>query len=337
MKDELRVLVEDMLGKYYSPENFAEKLKMLEKFYPSCLYKYRALNKYAVENICSSTLWFDSPVNMNDPYDSRHTYSSRMDEPIKDPKEFEISLLKMGVDINKNPYLQELLKGESSLKMLLDTHLSSDLSLLMQKAFLAVHENGLKQQELNYLDKIFICSLSERYDSVLMWTHYTNNHSGFCVEFELDKIEDENHFKSCLYPVIYDENMFDLSEYIDNHDKVNNYSNHYIIQSIIRKSLDWSYENEWRIIHQFGTLKGPQNLSTPKPSSILLGSNFFNSLRLIHNPELKKDQIKLASDLINFCEQQQIRLYLARYSLQKFLMEREFIGYDEANKNLREL
>lgn len=337
MNAELRVLVEEMLGKSQTNEDFSEKLKKLQEFYPPYLYKYRALNTYAVENVLTSTLWFDSPVNMNDPYDSRYTYSSGFDTPIANIDDFKNFISTSGENIKDNHYLQELLKGNTSIQEIIEKNFPPSISINLKEAFITQHEKGLRLQDSNFLDKIFICSLSERYDSILMWTHYTNNHSGFCVEFDLANIGQLNHFRSCLYPVIYDNNMFDLTDYINTYNRDKEFSNLYIIQTILRKSLDWSYENEWRIVHPFGTLNKSQNLATPKPSSILLGSNFFKSLQSINNSELKEEQIKLALKLIEFCKQQQIPLNLTRHSLQKFLMEREFISYDDANRILLEL
>ncbi|HFF6822678.1 TPA: DUF2971 domain-containing protein, partial [Acinetobacter baumannii] len=236
MKAELRALVEDMLGKNQSSESFSEKLKQLEEFYPPYLYKYRALNEFAIENVCNSTLWFDSPVNMNDPYDSRHTYSSGIDKPLLNTAEFKKFLLSKMSNIEDNIYLQELLTGNSSLKEIIENNFPENISIPLQKAIEMVHEKGLKLQESNFLNKIFICSLSERYDSVLMWTHYTNNHSGFCIEFELSNVDTLHHFRSFLYPVIYDENMFDLTEYLNSPNKYTEYSNFYMNLSILRKS-----------------------------------------------------------------------------------------------------
>ena len=170
-----------------------------------------------------------------------------------------------------------------------------------------------------------------------MWSHYTNNHSGFCIEYDLSKVSPLNHFRNFLYPVLYDSQMFDISNFIERDKGTSEYNNLYILQAVIRKSLDWSYEHEWRVVHPFGALTQPQNLHTPKPSSILLGSNFFNGLNKINNITAKKHDIELAIKLTSYCEKEQIPLEITKISSKEYLIERESISYDEIYKKLTEL
>ena len=48
---------------------------------------------------------------------------------------------------------------------------------------------------------IFLASFSERSDSILMWSHYANNHCGVCIGYSLKELIEKYDF----FPVVYDE------------------------------------------------------------------------------------------------------------------------------------
>lgn len=99
---------------------------------------------------------------------------------------------------------------------------------------------GMKNLNL----KLGILSLSRRWDSALMWAHYSASHQGVCVGFD----REHPFFKESkgspdgfgyLKPVVYSENRvqipMEVGKSID-------------IDIIYTKSLDWSYEQEERMI-----------------------------------------------------------------------------------------
>lgn len=338
MNTELRQIVETLFGKANSTESYIANKARLNSLLPNFVYKYRTLNKYSVENVCNRSLWFDSLLNMNDPYEGRHTYNNPLRTPLTNKPDFLKLLSSQGQQPEDNPLIEEFLEGEVTLEDILKKNLPGGESLShMISAFERIHEQGKEQFHNNFLKHIFICSLSEKYNSVLMWSHYTNNHSGFCIEYDLSKVSPLNHFRNFLYPVLYDSQMFDISNFIERDKGTSEYNNLYILQAVIRKSLDWSYEHEWRVVHPFGALTQPQNLHTPKPSSILLGSNFFNGLNKINNITAKKHDIELAIKLTSYCEKEQIPLEITKISSKEYLIERESISYDEIYKKLTEL
>lgn len=87
-----------------------------------------------------------------------------------------------------------------------------------------------------------VLCLTEKPDNLLMWAHYANNHQGFVVEFDVEnqffnqKLHDDD-FIRCLQKVNYTQNvprtsLLDLKN----------------LDFILTKSMDWSYEQEWRMI-----------------------------------------------------------------------------------------
>ncbi|HEO1801006.1 TPA: DUF2971 domain-containing protein [Acinetobacter baumannii] len=327
MNSDLRQIVEDIFGKTASADNIVANKARLNKLLPNYIYKYRSLNDNAVKNVLSRTLWFDTLLQMNDPYEGRHTYNHPLKTPLKEMPDFLKYLLHNNHDIIDKGQYENILENNLTLENILKLNLPDNTNLShMIAAFDHIHENEKQKFHENFLKQIFICSFSEKYDSVLMWAHYSNNHSGFCIEYDLSKVPVMNHFRNFLYPVIYDSELFDISDLIAQKNDENEYSNLYMLQAIIRKSPDWAYEHEWRVIHPFGTLTKAQCLPTPKPSAILLGSNFFK--------ELNKSSVSLALELTEYCEKEQIPVQMTKNSFQKYQLVRESISYSEIYKRL---
>lgn len=110
-----------------------------------------------------------------------------------------------------------------------------------------------------------ICCLAEEKESLLMWSHYANEHRGYCIEYNIFEVQKMNPVFS---PVMYSDNMPIIFRE-DMLDQLNrgNYT----------KSLYWSYEKEWRIVTQYN--KEVQLLKMPKATAIYLGCRASNDLK----------------------------------------------------------
>lgn len=86
------------------------------------------------------------------------------------------------------------------------------------------------------LQGVGIYCLTETYKNILMWSHYAKSHRGICIEFDVARgIKTFGLFRK----VRYDEPMPTL-DYPDS-------TPHAILSPILRKSNEWSYEEEWRV------------------------------------------------------------------------------------------
>lgn len=103
-------------------------------------------------------------------------------------------------------------------------------------------------RELNALTKrnLSICCFSETRDSVLMWSHYADQHHGCCLEFEVCHLFLPDGVGPFL-PVLYTDEPFDVTAYYSAiaAGGGNNWS---AIFASCRKTKDWSYEKEWRLV-----------------------------------------------------------------------------------------
>ena len=65
----------------------------------------------------------------------------------------------------------------------------------------------------SHKDSLNICSFSGTKQSIIMWSHYADQHRGYCIEYDTDSLPPEHLFVRMLYPVIYSEKLFDGTTY----------------------------------------------------------------------------------------------------------------------------
>ena len=87
----------------------------------------------------------------------------------------------------------------------------------------------------------FVFCLSETPYSNPMWGNYADNHHGFCIEYDVEKLLES---RALLMPVIYSDVPLDASELIDRPVEFES------IAPLLFKDSDWEYEREWRLFIQ---------------------------------------------------------------------------------------
>lgn len=191
---------------------------------PKYLYRYFTINKNNYNNIktmfIKNGLFFPSPREFNDPFDCK------------------MKLLFNGTKHQWCNYLAMLIKKNNSslnrderkkkLKILMETRKKLDFSNSVLKSL---------------ADDIGILCLSEINDNILMWSHYSNGHKGFCLEFSYSK---NDPFFGKSKKVIYKEN-YPLVNFFDSSPEEQ------LDAMIFTKARFWKYEKEWRIVdHEHG-------------------------------------------------------------------------------------
>jgi Protein of unknown function (DUF2971)/TPR repeat len=90
-----------------------------------------------------------------------------------------------------------------------------------------------------------VLSLAERPDNLLMWSHYADQHRGFVIEFGADhpffdqRQEDNDHFHHvCKVRYSADRPNTTIAGFLGPH-------------SLLTKSAEWEYEQEWRMLAAF--------------------------------------------------------------------------------------
>ena len=129
-------------------------------------------------------------------------------------------------------------------------------------------------------DNFAITCFSKKSDEILMWSHYANKHTGFCVEYDFSKCTNWAALIT-LFPVIYSKSRphFPMSIFEQSNNfkditvKEGNDSIISLIRLLLIKSDIWSYEEEWRIIGLQNQLIDKHLLELDIVTKIYLGAN----------------------------------------------------------------
>lgn len=107
----------------------------------------------------------------------------------------------------------------------------------------------LRNRFVSLIQDIGVISLSELDDHILMWSHYADQHQGFCVEFNRDKNNSLGSRKTL--PVRYTTKLpiFTLQDLITGS---KNSRKEYLRSLVLSKANEWNYEREWRYINENG-------------------------------------------------------------------------------------
>lgn len=259
-------------------------------FFENALVRFRMISTKNLEALKSDRLYYSTPNNFNDPYDTL-IYANH---------------LQIIQDIGQN------------LEMCMDSYLDKLKDKNIQDAkiiagFGYAMWNGSKRDKFleNYFRQIcdavttlkemlrkyvkVIC-FSEEQQSMLMWSHYADNHKGFAIIYDKDKIENAENYtnsekliskKPILKQVTYVQQQTDLTLEIEDYVRaykmqnlgdvvppVPNLSQDKLRRMMTEKALDWSYEKEWRVIPRHISLEHESDLGYMliKPMAIILGS-----------------------------------------------------------------
>jgi hypothetical protein len=204
------------------------------------LYKYRDWKNPHHRNIIrASELYVPTIGEINDPFDFKippdYTF---LDTPEKQ-ETYILYLIESALPtlVNKGINIQNRI---DDLKILFS---NKEHKRILEFEY-EIHTNSM-------IDKHYgICSFSKRWDSILMWTHYSANHGGVCFGFNSNAIEELQYFG--LWGAVDYQNEFPRINPLESTS----------IESMFRESLtkakDWEYEQEFRFV----------KLWEPKPPSL---------------------------------------------------------------------
>ena len=136
------------------------------------LYKYREVGEYTEKILTDHTLWFEHPINFNDPFDCWAN-------------------------------IQEIERGAFE-KFVTDISPSKYYADIYKKGIPSCTMNMLKQDIDRALNEIGVCCFSKTKKSILMRSHYCKYHQGICLEFDI--LEDPSFF-TLAKPVNYVDTM----------------------------------------------------------------------------------------------------------------------------------
>lgn len=104
--------------------------------------------------------------------------------------------------------------------------------------------NIINETRIKSIQKYAFCSLSEKQNIILMWSHYAQAHAGFVIEFEFPELNGDHHLQKVRYePILPVLDLAKFGKFMTGDEGLISY----LLEDISIKSTDWSYEREWRI------------------------------------------------------------------------------------------
>jgi hypothetical protein len=243
------------------------------------MFKFTPINAFSLRNLQNSQIYFNSPLNFNDPFDTFHpaevtkistskfvelfgksskrNYNEKhlieiLDKTIskKDFCDFCEMHLDFIFDLEntiENQFFKN--KGDLLIQIRNDEKIRNEFLDSVCKFFWnlyykiqATTQETLFNIREETFSKIGVCCFSKNNTNLLMWAHYADSHQGVCLEFD-PKYEPFSKSFNVQYGLEIPEVNSDLL-----------YEKEDITESIQKllsfKSLDWKHEEEIRIFHQ---------------------------------------------------------------------------------------
>lgn len=233
---------------------------------PNILYKYRTWQnecdkfQYQKRILTDNELYLSSADQFNDPFDCALAFRY---------KESDLT--------RENLFKKLFENGKKMWPSYSDEQLKK---IANERIDYGVFENGRYWKEnrddfhKSVNSTLGIFSLSAVNDNILMWSHYSDSHRGFCVGFDSDKL-----FKlsGSLGEVIYDDAFPEVGLFDDSMEG--------FLRLFITKSIDWCYEEEYRIL-KVNFAKNILTFSNDCVRQIIFGCNI--------KPEHKEEIMKIA-------------------------------------------
>jgi hypothetical protein len=193
------------------------------------LFKYTQTDSFE-KLVSSSSLVFKNPTIFNDPYDC-YPGLIDFDHIPKKYRKYLIEKYKSQI----NPQIVNRVQKSSN----------SDMTLYFRDKAFPIE-----------LSKLAITCFSEKYDSLLMWSHYSNSHTGVCIGFDLQKLYfNLLEFYPALIKVKYSDRLLRTEYFRDTHEAISN--------CFRIKSKCWEYEKEIRILLMNLTLDSSKKIFIP--------------------------------------------------------------------------
>ena len=217
--------IEAVLSALLAKPEWERRRFVRKQRYPRYLYKYRSLDPHDPDSVLrfrnivlGSRLWLSSPLDFNDPFDmgARITVA--------------------GPRAQKRDRMKELVQRHSTLPTRKQRRQQAAAlakrppSSLIRNVTVA-HERAIRETG--------VCALAGDPRSILMWSHYSANHEGLCLQFDVAR--DPRVFLRAL-SVEYSED-YPVINWLDN-------TADQLKIALLRKYQAWNYEQEHRIIVQ---------------------------------------------------------------------------------------
>lgn len=227
-------------------------------------------NRHSLTNLKNQTIFFPNPKGFNDPFDCA------IQCDLEDLSNESLTQI-------YNHYLNECPDKSEFIRQVGDQHDDR-----FKKIFRKAVRGAFTEIRDLMLNERGVACFSSVHDEILMWSHYSQSHTGFCLEFDTGFEPFSKAFK-----VDYEKNIPSINPC----SLIISGASEQVMKMFKTKYDKWAYESEWRIFH----LKANQPYVYPPESltGIYFGAEIdFAHLEIIaliiqgQNPNVKLYQSK---------------------------------------------
>jgi len=202
------------------------------------IYKYRDWeDDYHKRLLVENEMFFTSPKRFNDPFDSTIPFRYDLGKENEYFKLYCEHITRMNPDKSSDEIIN--LANEY-----MEKGIYKDLENIERNK-----EYMLKKRH----EQFGVFSVSETFKNILLWSHYSKSHEGFCVEFDCKKLDKyfEINYKKFGRVIARHKIKYSKSQPVLNPFKIE--SSELVLNSLIIKSKVWKYELEHRYICHDGS------------------------------------------------------------------------------------
>ena len=170
--------------------------------------------------------------------------------------------------------------------------------------------NTIERNNARMQTEVYLKCFSLKNNSILMWSHYADANKGICIGYDFNHADTQ--IQAHLFPVQYSNTRFSCR----NIENVKEHPYFYL-----RKSKDWKYEEECRLIYRHRNIpNSKQLLQLDCIAEVQFGFRM--------DPEVK-EIIRLIVEKKNQEEGKQIKLYDTLQQENSFVLKR--VAYEPSN------
>ncbi|MBB4402923.1 MULTISPECIES: DUF2971 domain-containing protein [Rhizobium/Agrobacterium group] len=242
-------------------------VKALSDQHPERIYKYRSFSNRTIEMLVEDTLFYADPSTFNDPLDTRPMLKADVEVDVLQ------SMLRTFVERRTKAEMEAAAetiryRGPKTLEHILKLGRTQADKVLQDIAYNAgdpayevddpetfLLRSYSERELLRQYDK-GVVSMSERWDSPLMWSHYGDQHRGICIGYSIpdNAVRDVRKVqygggRIVAASLVASMLQGDVAAQQQVDDLV-----------LLRKAEDWGYECEWRLIGNRGSQDSPLEL-----------------------------------------------------------------------------
>ena len=229
-------------------------------------YKYRQFSDLTLKSLCNDQVFFSSLDKFNDPFDCNPEII--LDIEVKELEELLFELIKTKSEIAILNKLQSAgVTKEKAQNFATKQSLKNAANAISYSEYMASDPDNINPEDAhrhhifyrikdeigkNYQKGVFCLSTTPL--SMLLWSHYGGEHTGLCIGYSTDRnpkpdikkvnyTNDRRINTSLIYDAIVqksEEEKVTLDELI-----------------LLRKSKEWKYEDEYRLIDRSGLMDSP--------------------------------------------------------------------------------